>query len=367
MVGYCWGGDCDVHGRLPHQYRGRRRLLRRRHPAACSTKAALPDACFTSVSRTRTSRSPTSNAFAPRFPQGEYHLYAAGHGFNCPDRASFDAAARAPRVRAHARLLPQTPGLRQIMRLHSQGRRAVAPAVLRRRRVGGRCIRRKVEVTNPATRRDARHRAEPRTRRNARSDRAAAKAAFPAWAARTAKDRAATAAPLARPDGRARRRSRGAHDRRAGQAARRGQGRNRSMRLRSSSGSPRKASALYGDVIPGHQPDKRILVLRQPVGVVAAITPWNFPAAMITRKAGPALAAGCTFVCKPAMQTPYLRTRDGGTRASRRHSAGRVQRHHGPGDGDRRRDDLEPDRAQAHVHGLDRDRQEAHGAVRGHA
>jgi succinate-semialdehyde dehydrogenase/glutarate-semialdehyde dehydrogenase len=62
---------------------------------------------------------------------------------------------------------------------------------------------------------------------------------------------------------------------------------------------------LYGDVIPGHQPDKRILVLRQPVGVVAAITPWNFPAAMITRKAGPALAAGCTFVCKPATQTPY--------------------------------------------------------------
>jgi succinate-semialdehyde dehydrogenase/glutarate-semialdehyde dehydrogenase len=62
---------------------------------------------------------------------------------------------------------------------------------------------------------------------------------------------------------------------------------------------------LYGDVIPGHQPDKRILVLRQPVGVVAAITPWNFPAAMITRKSGPALAAGCTFVCKPAMQTPY--------------------------------------------------------------
>jgi succinate-semialdehyde dehydrogenase / glutarate-semialdehyde dehydrogenase len=62
---------------------------------------------------------------------------------------------------------------------------------------------------------------------------------------------------------------------------------------------------LYGDVIPGHQPDKRILVLRQPIGVVAAITPWNFPAAMITRKAGPALAAGCTFVCKPATQTPY--------------------------------------------------------------
>ncbi len=62
---------------------------------------------------------------------------------------------------------------------------------------------------------------------------------------------------------------------------------------------------LYGDVIPGHQADKRLVVLRQPVGVVAAITPWNFPLAMITRKAGPALAAGCTFVCKPAGQTPY--------------------------------------------------------------
>jgi len=66
-----------------------------------------------------------------------------------------------------------------------------------------------------------------------------------------------------------------------------------------------EAKRVYGDVIPGHQPDKRIFVLRQPVGVVAAITPWNFPAAMITRKAGPALAAGCTFVCKPAAQTPY--------------------------------------------------------------
>jgi succinate-semialdehyde dehydrogenase / glutarate-semialdehyde dehydrogenase len=66
-----------------------------------------------------------------------------------------------------------------------------------------------------------------------------------------------------------------------------------------------EAKRLYGDIIPGHQGDKRILVLRQPVGVVAAITPWNFPSAMITRKAGPALAAGCTLVCKPATQTPF--------------------------------------------------------------
>ncbi|HET7809345.1 MAG TPA: NAD-dependent succinate-semialdehyde dehydrogenase [Steroidobacteraceae bacterium] len=62
---------------------------------------------------------------------------------------------------------------------------------------------------------------------------------------------------------------------------------------------------LYGDIIPGHQSDKRIMVLRQPVGVVAAITPWNFPAAMITRKAGPALGAGCPIVIKPAPQTPF--------------------------------------------------------------
>jgi succinate-semialdehyde dehydrogenase / glutarate-semialdehyde dehydrogenase len=66
-----------------------------------------------------------------------------------------------------------------------------------------------------------------------------------------------------------------------------------------------EAKRVYGDVIPGHQSDKRILVLRQPIGVVAAITPWNFPAAMITRKVGPALAAGCTLVCKPATLTPY--------------------------------------------------------------
>jgi succinate-semialdehyde dehydrogenase/glutarate-semialdehyde dehydrogenase len=61
----------------------------------------------------------------------------------------------------------------------------------------------------------------------------------------------------------------------------------------------------YGDVIPTFQPDKRIVVTKEPVGVVAAITPWNFPAAMITRKAGPALAAGCPIVIKPATQTPY--------------------------------------------------------------
>lgn len=66
-----------------------------------------------------------------------------------------------------------------------------------------------------------------------------------------------------------------------------------------------EARRAYGDVIPATQPGKRILVLRQPVGVCAAITPWNFPNAMLGRKLGPALAVGCTMVVKPASQTPY--------------------------------------------------------------
>ena len=65
---------------------------------------------------------------------------------------------------------------------------------------------------------------------------------------------------------------------------------------------------IYGDVIPTNQANRRIIVLKQPIGVVAAITPWNFPNAMITRKCAPALAAGCTFVVKPAAETPLSAT-----------------------------------------------------------
>ncbi|MEM9634063.1 MAG: NAD-dependent succinate-semialdehyde dehydrogenase [Pseudomonadota bacterium] len=65
-----------------------------------------------------------------------------------------------------------------------------------------------------------------------------------------------------------------------------------------------EAKRIYGDTIPGHQRDKRILVMKQPIGVVGAITPWNFPNAMITRKAAPALAAGCAIVVRPATETP---------------------------------------------------------------
>ncbi|MGA9410945.1 MAG: NAD-dependent succinate-semialdehyde dehydrogenase [Roseobacter sp.] len=65
-----------------------------------------------------------------------------------------------------------------------------------------------------------------------------------------------------------------------------------------------EAKRSYGETIPGHQRDKRITVISQPIGVAASITPWNFPNAMITRKAGPALAAGCAFVARPAAETP---------------------------------------------------------------
>jgi succinate-semialdehyde dehydrogenase/glutarate-semialdehyde dehydrogenase len=66
-----------------------------------------------------------------------------------------------------------------------------------------------------------------------------------------------------------------------------------------------EAKRAYGDTIPQHQADKRIVTIKQPIGVCAAITPWNFPNAMITRKAGPAFAAGCPMVLKPASQTPF--------------------------------------------------------------
>ena len=66
-----------------------------------------------------------------------------------------------------------------------------------------------------------------------------------------------------------------------------------------------EAKRVYGELIPGHQKDKRIMVLKQPIGVAASITPWNFPNAMITRKAGPALAAGCAFEARPASETPF--------------------------------------------------------------
>ena len=125
-----------------------------------------------------------------------------------------------------------------------------------------------------------------------------------------------------------------------------------------------EAKRIYGETIPSPWPTSRIVVIRQPVGVVAAITPWNFPNAMITRKAGPALAAGCTFVCKPASETPLsaLALAELGERAGI--PAGVFNVITGSATRDRRRDDLEPDGALPHLHRLDRDRQAADAAVR---
>ena len=163
--------------------------------------------------------------------------------------------------------------------------------------------RRTLEVTNPASGERLGSIPDAGSAETRRAIEAAARA-FPAWAARTAKDRAGilrrwSELMLAHQD-----------DLATLMTAEQGKPFAESKGEIAYAASfiewfGEEGKRIYGDVIPGHQPDKRILVLRQPVGVVAAITPWNFPSAMITRKAGPALAAGCTFVCKPATQTPY--------------------------------------------------------------
>src|SRR5688572_5462042 len=132
----------------------------------------------------------------------------------------------------------------------------------------------------------------------------AAAAAFPAWAARTAKDRATLL--------------RRWHDLMLANVD------DLAILMTAEQGKPlaesrgeiayaasflewfaEEGKRIYGDTVPQHAADKRILVLKEPIGVVAAITPWNFPSAMITRKAGPALAAGCPVVLKPATATPF--------------------------------------------------------------
>ena len=127
-----------------------------------------------------------------------------------------------------------------------------------------------------------------------------------------------------------------------------------------------EAKRVYGDVIPQTVASRRILVLKQPVGVCAAITPWNFPIAMITRKAGPAMAAGCTMVVKPASATPYsalamaeLAERAGVPKGVFNVITGSA----GP---DRHRALHQQDRAQGLVHRLDRGRQDPAQAVRRH-
>ena len=157
-----------------------------------------------------------------------------------------------------------------------------------------------IAVTNPATGEQIGTVPTWAPPRRARAIDAAERGAAAPGADSRAKERAADPAQVVRPDARERRRPGADHDRRAGQAAGR-EPRARSPTPRpSSNGSPRKRKRVYGDTIPAPQADRRIIVLKQPIGVCAAITPWNFPTAMITRKAGPALAAGCPMVVKPA-------------------------------------------------------------------
>ena len=173
--------------------------------------------------------------------------------------------------------------------------------------VGGEWIRAgsgvEIDVLNPAT--DALVGSVPKGGQvETRSAIAAAEAAFPAWRALTAAQRAE---PLARLAALARR-----DIERLARLLTTEQGKPLSeargeikYAVSFLEWAAEEGKRLYGETVPSAHADKRILVLRQPVGVTACITPWNFPAAMITRKLGPALASGCTMVIKPAEQTPF--------------------------------------------------------------
>ena len=125
-----------------------------------------------------------------------------------------------------------------------------------------------------------------------------------------------------------------------------------------------EAKRVYGETIPSARADQRFLVLRQPVGVVGAITPWNYPVSMLTRKIAPALAAGCTIVLKPAEQTPLLAVEVFKLLRRDRPPRGRREpRHHERSRSGRRRAGHPPEGAQDHVHRLHRGRQ-AHRANR---
>ena len=219
-------------------------------------------------------------------------------------------------------------------------------------------------VDEPGDRRDgARGAAHGRRRDRARAR--AAEEALPAWRGLLAKERAPDPAPAGRPDARARRAARAGCSRpsRASRSPSRGS-RSRTPR-RSSSGSARRRSASTATRSRRYLHDRRIVVTKEPIGVTAGITPWNFPAAMVTRKAAPALAAGCTMVLKPAEQTPLSALavarlgEEAGLPAGRARHRHRQRRGRA---GDRPRADLEPARAQARLHRLDRGREAADGA-----
>ena len=113
-----------------------------------------------------------------------------------------------------------------------------------------------------------------------------------------------------------------------------------------------EAKRVYGDTIPSPWEDRRLVVIKQPIGVCAAITPWNFPAAMITRKLGPALAAGCTLVAKPAIIDSLFSAGARSTGRTRRSSRGCFQCLDGEFKGDWGRNDRKSRRAKGNVNRL---------------
>ena len=220
------------------------------------------------------------------------------------------------------------------------------------RRVGRRRLGRDVRGHEPGDGRGARPRAADGRRRDAPRARGR-RGRLPRLARPLGRRPRADPAPLGRPDARAHRRPRAPAHARAGQAAR--SSREAEIRYAASflEWFGEEGKRVYGDTIPSPLLDRRILVLKQPVGVSAGITPWNFPSAMPTRKAAPALAAGCTMVLKPAEQTPLSALAVAVLGEEAGLPAGVLSRRHRRRRGraaDRRRDDVEPARPQGRVH-----------------
>ena len=214
-------------------------------------------------------------------------------------------------------------------------------------------------VNDPATGEVARPRAAFRRGGDHRRHRGG-RSGFPGWSRKTAKERSVILRSWfdlmhGQPGG-----PRADHDERAGQAAGRVARRGRLCRLLRRVLRRGGEAHLWRDHPVATAPTPRIVVIRQPVGVVAAITPWNFPAAMITRKAGPALAAGCTFVVQAGERDAADGAGARRARRARRHPAGRFQRRHRQGAA-RSASELtaHPAGALHHLHRLDRDRQAA--------
>ena len=299
VVGYCWGGTlayvaaCELQVSCAVSYYGgqiREHLGKSpRRPVMYHFGEKDPYISAADIEKIRAAD-----------PNGVFHIYPADHGFNCDERGSYDADSARARARAHARVPGRANGEEMIKLADASllKQQCLIAGTWQNADSGA-----TAEVTNPAT--GEKLGTVPNMgAAEARRAIEAAHAAMPAWARKTAGERARILRKwfelmMANQD-----------DLAIIMTAEQGKP------LAESKGEIAYAAAfiewfaeegkrIYGDIIPGHQPDKRIMVLRQPIGVVAAITPWNFPAAMITRKAGPALAAGCTIVCKPATQTPY--------------------------------------------------------------